>query len=971
MSVIVDIRVSSYIFLFKLIQLDEGSVIHMILLKANSELKVIFIKLINTMGRDFKWKEVFAINNNNLILEGKDSVLFFDFGNKMIGYNPVELHLKEDSIEQITKNEVLENVLNMTLYVFGKWGKIKGLTVEKDYSQLNVLFGNLLKEIDIEPVLTADNLRFFKGGVQITYEDIMQDILNKQKLQNEEENEKPESNKSETNKNEKSKYNLGLWHKMVWTSGYYSFEREELSESDKRKSRIGHNFYMVTSKCPVCREKLFLVIYPEGKELLIETDEKGVYLSRAYTCSKCHCLYTPKPQKLLREGNVFCIDFEDDIEAYEDYLELIGKQGERTSNCNFNEYELDYNKRNSENVAQLADIYSNIASMSEEEIVVLQDKMEAGFYPLKSSEKYYKAIDKELISRKHPPIAIENKSDSFKNKEKLQNATAQNATAKDTLEQHKSKRNSDKSASEYRIKQDGALSLENSINLKNSIKPENSIYPGNGTKLVKGINTENSLNSDYSKRPELRREQAYNISSEYNLSQQQKNKNNESFVPKDLQTDIPVINTADYKFRNQAEQDFDGNDKNNGIDKAVYNSKEEELLQRVSICKEKNYANIIRVIEEIKKEDCNDSVKESFLHSLAELLEKRGKKELDAIILKVPENVSKTQYKQFKEMIEQYKEIDNSTHKKRLDLIRDEAEKQDIAAYIKRVNPKDRNSIMELYNKLKKEDFEKRNTTSFLENIYDKISAMDEAAIKKICPDPAELTFNDGLQAYEEISSKDILPELKSNILEKIDQRLTKIKMNECEQLVNKLSKDMSEVIPVNSRIHFYDVRKGIRNNSEDDETQIMNKALNTYAAGRGRYEFPIVICDASTKANGGKGFVLTADHIFYNSLVEADVIDVMKIKKIIEDKGLFGAGIYAETSHAGKVKISNSLKLEKLKPFTNVLNDFVSYLKEKPESRDISYMVKEKHNVICCYRCGYVYKGGNVCPKCYAKFNE
>jgi hypothetical protein len=231
--------------------------------------------------------------------------------------------------------------------------------------------------------------------------------------------------------------------------------------------------------------------------------------------------------------------------------------------------------------------------------------------------------------------------------------------------------------------------------------------------------------------------------------------------------------------------------------------------------------------------------------------------------------------------------------------------------------------------------------------------------------------FEEGLQAYEEISSKELLPELKSNILGMIDKRLTKIKMNECEQLVNKLSKDMSEIIPENSRIYFYDVRKGIRNNAEDVETKIINKALNTYAAGRGRYEFPIVICDTSVKATGGKGFVLTADHIFYNSLVDADVIDVMKIENVIARKRLLSTGIYAVTNNNRKIKISNALKLDKLKPFTNVLQDFVSYLKEKPESRDISYIAKEKHNVKCCYRCGYVYKGGNVCPKCYAKFNE
>jgi hypothetical protein len=248
---------------------------------------------------------------------------------------------------------------------------------------------------------------------------------------------------------------------------------------------------------------------------------------------------------------------------------------------------------------------------------------------------------------------------------------------------------------------------------------------------------------------------------------------------------------------------------------------------------------------------------------------------------------------------------------------------------------------------------------------------MDEKTIKRICPDLAELTFDEGVQAYEKISLEELVPELKTDVLKTIDQRLTKIKMNESEQLVNKLSKDMRKVITEGSRIHFYDARKAMRNNTEDPETLIINKALTTYATARGRYEFPIMICDSSSKENGAKGFVLTPDHVFYNTMFEAGVIDVMKIDGVIDRKRLLGQGIYAETKDASQIKLSNSLKLNNLKAFTEGLTDFIVYLKEKPESRDISYMAIEKHKVICCYRCGHVYQGSRDCPKCGAKFNE
>jgi hypothetical protein len=250
------------------------------------------------------------------------------------------------------------------------------------------------------------------------------------------------------------------------------------------------------------------------------------------------------------------------------------------------------------------------------------------------------------------------------------------------------------------------------------------------------------------------------------------------------------------------------------------------------------------------------------------VLEKQGKRELDAIRLKIPHNISKEQYNKFKELIEPYKEIDHSDFDKHLDYVRDEAQKQEIAAYIKRANARDRSSLQELYSKLKKEDFEERNVTPFLEDIHSKIYSMDEATIRRICRDPAKLSFREGLRAYVEISLKDLLPDLKSDALDAIDKRLTKIKMNECEQLVHKLSKEMGKTLQEHSRIHFYDVRKVMRNNSEDEETQIINKALNKYGTGRGRYEFPILICDASSKADGKSGFILTPDHIFYNSFL-------------------------------------------------------------------------------------------------------
>jgi len=182
----------------------------MILLKANENLKAVFLKIIKTMGENVQWTEVFIMNNNELVLLGKGRSLFFNFDNKRAYSNIIDVEINDDKVDTITHNEMLENALNMTLYTFGKWGQIKGLKVEKDYEQLNKLLNYILQEIKVEANLTIDNLRFYQDGIQITYEDIIQQILDKSVVKEED----VEENEEEplTQEEEKS---LGLWHKMV------------------------------------------------------------------------------------------------------------------------------------------------------------------------------------------------------------------------------------------------------------------------------------------------------------------------------------------------------------------------------------------------------------------------------------------------------------------------------------------------------------------------------------------------------------------------------------------------------------------------------------------------------------------------------------------------------------------------------------------------------------------------------------
>lgn len=94
---------------------------------------------------------------------------------------------------------------------------------------------------------------------------------------------------------------------------------------------------MVPYKCPKCGEFLHMVVFPSGKEYVIDTEEGKVYIARAYTCDNCKTFYTPSPDRLLKEGDIYILDFDNDEYAARDYALLLGRKGARrqiaTSMC--------------------------------------------------------------------------------------------------------------------------------------------------------------------------------------------------------------------------------------------------------------------------------------------------------------------------------------------------------------------------------------------------------------------------------------------------------------------------------------------------------------------------------------------------------------------------------------------------------------------------------------------------------------
>ncbi len=174
----------------------------MLVLQANQDLEKTFRKLIQTMGAPVAWDGRFIAIGNQLILEGNIRSLVLQFDSKRVTTDLLELTIDESKSLEISEHPKLQDLINMTLYAFGKWGTLKGLRVDQGYSSLNQLFAKILQSYYIEPVFQTSNLQFYKDHMRITYEEVLETALQSE--------EKPED------EIEEEAEVRGLWHSLIW-----------------------------------------------------------------------------------------------------------------------------------------------------------------------------------------------------------------------------------------------------------------------------------------------------------------------------------------------------------------------------------------------------------------------------------------------------------------------------------------------------------------------------------------------------------------------------------------------------------------------------------------------------------------------------------------------------------------------------------------------------------------------------------
>ena len=901
----------------------------MILLKANQELKLTFEKLIETMKAPVKWTGIFAVTDDYMILLGQVRSLFFHFDSRRVHTNIIEITVKEDEVWEILNNTRVRNSINMILYAFGKWGTIGGLRVDKDYAQLNRLFRNIMGEIGIRIEYTKEHFRFYKDGIRITYEDVIQAALEEPK---------------EVVIEEKEPESRGLWHKLIWKKTAVTFSRVETTWMERIKSRIGNNFYMVGYLCPECKKKLHMAVYPMEREFRIETEEGGVMMARVCACDQCNCFYTPRPKRLLMEGDVYLMPFGEDRKAYEDYQELLGRNAQRVSNSHFNEY-ADRRKKRREEEESLEELYRNIELLSEEELEDVQSRMDESFYPDEMTKKYEKKVRDHVRKMKKERVKQQKKgATSYKiEKDSVQqeHRTGDHRETEMDLDEQRKKRVRSTVPRKLMPKEAPAQKIQKQDRKKEEIFEDRR----------NADEKERSVSSLQSEKYKAR----LNVLDR--LSDRQMGE-----LQKQIESDSSLL--PDEK------EDFIGRMKAKKQKQRVAHFK-----KKVDDCEDKPYAVTKKVQTQVQEEELPSEEKESLLDKLSRLLRRQGEKEVRQLMEQRPRNMDREEHLRFRERLSAYEEVDLSPYEEELTAGEEEAERREVAHIVKSARKKSREDYALLAERLREGRYKPDLVRPYLEQIRDKLRQIDQAAIDQIlnnaAADLSDMSFAAGKEAYDSISQGEFLPELKIDALKMLEKRLEKIKADESELLVKKFQTECKVAgIAENARHYFYPARKVLLGETREDETKVIDYAMDTYAVDHGQFEYPVLVVDTSRNGSGKEGMILTPDHLYYSTLLSAYGMNITSIDKVTASTGLLNKGLYVYQSNGTKTKIPYAVDTKELPLFADVLDGFVRYLKEKPQSREVSYLAQEKHEKICCFRCGTTYKGGAVCPKCGYKNN-
>jgi|GEM_PF-293767 len=943
----------------------------MIVLKSTAELHLVFNKLIKTLSVPVEWNGNFVISGNFLILPGKERSVIFNYDTRRVTTNLSDDKLSRKVPEPIKEGSGLINIFNLVLYAFGKWGALKGITVEKDYKKINTLVGAVFGAYGVSADYTEQHCFWYKDGTRITYEDVIQ-------LAIESEHRQPESE-------EDIEEETGLWHSTTWKLDNQSFIFEKLPMAQRRKGRIGHNFYKVGYACPHCGEKLYMASFSGREKPVIDTVEGRVQLARAFFCPSCVIFYTPLPEAGLEDEEVYYLDFDGDKTAGNDYMEMLGRLGTREVNGDFNKY---VDRVNDEGRTTTRQSLNGIDKGISDERRSLNG-IDKG---IKDDRRSLNGIDKGIKDDRRSLNGIDK---GIKNDRR-----SLNGIDKGISDDRRSLNGIDKGISDDRRSLNG---------IDKGISDDRMSLNG----IDKGISDDRRSLNGIDKGIKDDRRSLNGI--DKGIKDDRRNLNG---IDKGIKDDRRSLNGID-KGISDDRRSLNGIDKGikddrrslNGIDKGI--SDDRRSLNGVRKFDDENEQISDKVSGNPDKEDVFDIVHEKAavmadidgtgeLHTYRKdashvwckdaIKSSRRKLRIRrlAVLFKSFSIVKWFRRKGYGKASEENSDKEPYRNAERISApgavtasdgkagytMREEAEsapaqRRKLDELLEKTGNATRKDIVDLLDKVKAGHFDKTVQMEYAGKLQEDIAALDRRRIDEACKGYLDYNGEELEKLYSMIEEEEFLPEIKAAALDSVSGRLWKIRNEEAELLVKRIKKSLCENgVSENHALYFYPAMEILEGRADTHVKDHLECAVDSYAPGLGKYEYPVIMEDTTGKQNGKRGMFITPDAIYYGNFYTYGHIMAENIERIGSYTGFMGRYVIVYLDDGSKIRLSSVIAKDELEAYAMTLNDFVIYLKQKPFSRKEKYLAKESHDVICCFRCGYVYKNMKECPKCGYKFN-
>ena len=947
----------------------------MLIINANQEQKRVFNKLIQEMNAQVVWNGRFIIMGDRLVLEGFVRSLFLHFDIQKAEVQFMDLPTDDEEEIDLTDYPELEDLITMAVYAFDKWGVLKGVHAGQDVAQLDQMFGLILGAYDLESVFSEDKLEFYQSGMLITYEDVIETVLNFTGVKI-----KTQSLKMPDVGSQNDETQTAAFGQNTAFSGVNAASAESLA--DKGAASAGS----LTGKKASAKDRA-------DKNMVEENNRKAEriekYHARIGVLDRLSDLQKKTLERDIRYDKLLSEDEKEEllypIKDYErqQKMNTAASMSGTVTNGSENGWQTGAAVPRDEKAAaeriekyharigvldRLSDLQKKTLERDiRNDKLLTEPEKEELLYPIRDYE-----LQEKMSAGQFTSGTIKNVSgDGWQTGAA---APRDEKAAAERIEKYHARigvldRLSDlqKKALERDIRTDKLLNESEKEELLYPIRDYELQQQAYGTKNMSESDRnalENAQNSDADGEAVSARNEAVaadriekyhaRISVLDRLSDLQK-----KTLARDIRNDR-LLYDSEKKDLLFPIQDFEYQEKLNEIDKALKENGSYEFIKKL--------------IDKTEKEDLFEKTKQDILAKLHELRAQIGQQEVREIMEKFPLHVERAEYEELMENLSPYEDVDFGEYKERLRSMRETLEIKEISNMLMHSQKRDRSDYMKLLRDIEEKDFVEENASPYVEQILEWVSELDEEKLKKLVANSGAMDFHTASSVYETIRQESFLPKLRESALAVVSKRLEEISLNECWLLVRALKKMMTGVIQTNPRHHFYPADKILSKTVKPEDIRLIHSAVSAYAEKRGRFEYPLLMVDTSKECNGRDGMLLTSEHIFYSTRLNGYQIPISAVKSIYVSAGLLkNRVITAEEVNGVKHKLPYAVEAEEMTNWSKVLDSFVRFLqgRNQSEKQKLSYESMEGEDAVCCKRCGCIYHESGVCPECGYKKNE